>query len=60
MKDTLNNKSLFTQMREGIESNNFELTSNLQLEMNEKITLLKQLYITYRRNLFEEGNYFGH
>jgi len=60
MKDTLDKKSLFTQMRESIESSNYDLTSNLQLEMNEKITLLKQLYITYRRNLFEDGNYFGH
>ena len=60
MKDTLDKKSLFTRMREGIESKDYDLVSNLQLEMNEKITLLKHLYITYRRNLFEEGNNFGH
>lgn len=61
MKDTCHKQSLFTRMREAIEAEDYDLTSDLQLEMNEKITLLKQLYIIYRRNLFEEGsNFFGH
>lgn len=54
MKDTLKKKSLFTRMGECIESGNLELVSELQLEMNEKITLLKQLYTTYLKNLFEQ------
>ncbi|WP_249168573.1 glutamine synthetase [Alkaliphilus sp. B6464] len=64
MKDSLDRKALFSRMRGEIELGNYDLTSKLQLEMNEKITLLKQLYITYRRNLFEEGSeegsYFWH
>ena len=58
MKDTLKEKSLFTRMEDCIEAKNLELISKLQLEMNEKITLLKCLYTTYLRNLFEHGDHF--
>jgi glutamine synthetase len=60
MKDTLKKKSLFTRLGECIESGELESVSDLQLEMNEKITLLKQLYTTYLKNLFERGNRFGY
>lgn len=58
MKDTTGKRSLFTQIRECIEMEDFDLTSELQLEMNEKITLLKYLYTIYLRNLFEQGEHF--
>ncbi|HZJ76820.1 MAG TPA: glutamine synthetase [Oscillospiraceae bacterium] len=58
MKDTLREKSLFTRMEECVKIENLELLSELQLEMNEKITLLKCLYTTYLRNLFEQGDHF--
>ncbi len=58
MKDTLEEKSLFTRMREYIESENLEMVSNLQQEMNESITSLKCLYTTYLKNLFEQGDHF--
>ncbi|SET65932.1 L-glutamine synthetase [Natronincola peptidivorans] len=58
MKDSLETKSLFTQIREAVETENYDLVSKLQLEMSEKITLLKQLYTIYRRNLLIEEN--GH
>lgn len=58
MKDTLKGKSLFTRMEECIKSEDLELLSELQLEMNEKITLLKCLYTTYLKNLFEQGDNF--
>ena len=60
MKDTTTKKSLFTRMRECIEAKNYDLISELQLEMNEKITLLKQLYAVYLKNLFEQGDYHRH
>ncbi|SDK06577.1 type I glutamate--ammonia ligase [Natronincola ferrireducens] len=61
MKDSLERKSLFTQIREAIAVKNYDLVSNLQLEMSEKITKLKQLYSVYRRNLLEEVNgYYDH
>mgnify|MGYP007115091715 CR=1 FL=1 len=53
MKDSLTEKSLFTRVREAIENKDYELASNLQKEMNEKIQLLKTLYIEYKRNLID-------
>lgn len=53
MKDSLNEKSLFTRIREAIDAMDYDLVSNLQIEMNDKINLLKKLYIEYKRNLFE-------
>ncbi|AOY78314.1 Glutamine synthetase [Clostridium formicaceticum] len=56
MKDSLEKKSLFTQIREAVEAKDFDLVSTLQLEMMEKVSCLKQLYVIYRRNLLEEVN----
>ncbi len=58
MKDSLERKSLFTKMKEGIEAKDYAVVSELQLEMNEKITLLKHLYLDYRRNLFNECKFY--
>ncbi|MEJ8553301.1 glutamine synthetase [Tepidibacter sp. Z1-5] len=52
MKDKTDEKSLFTRIRDAIDEQNYDLVSNLQVEMNEKIKLLKDLYITYKKNLF--------
>ncbi|MBN1175980.1 glutamine synthetase, partial [Candidatus Woesearchaeota archaeon] len=52
MKDSLNHKSLFTQIRNAIECGNYDLVSDLQVEMMEKINALNDLYIIYKRNLF--------
>ncbi len=53
MKDSLNKKSLFTRIREAIDKEDYDIVSNLQLEMNEKINLLRNLYADYKKNLFE-------
>jgi len=52
MKDSLTNKSLFTQIREAIENGNYDLVSELQVEMMTHMNVLKDLYILYKRNLF--------
>lgn len=52
MKDKTDEKSLFTRIRDAIDEHNYDLVSTLQIEMNEKIKLLKDLYITYKKNLF--------
>jgi len=52
MKDSLTTKSHFTQVRDAIASGNYDLVSELQVQMMEKINLLNDLYITYKRNLF--------
>lgn len=52
MKDGLEKKSLFTRIKAAIDSKDYEKVSELQLEMNEKISALKNLYNKYRKNLF--------
>ncbi|SHE40180.1 glutamine synthetase [Clostridium fallax] len=53
MKDSYTNKSLFTKIKESINANNFERLSDLQLELNEKMTILSHLYSTYKKNLLD-------
>lgn len=53
MKDSLNKKSLFTRIREAIDKKDYDSVSSLQIEMNEKVDLLKNLYLDYKKNLFE-------
>lgn len=52
MKDSLREKSLFTKIREAIEENNYDAVSELQIEMNTKVSELINLYAVYKRNLF--------
>lgn len=53
MKDSLNRKSLFTLLHDSIKQKDYESCSYLQIEMNEKMDKLKELYNQYKRNLFE-------
>lgn len=52
MKDSLDHKSLFTRIREGIESKDYGKVSRLQLEMDCRMKELESLYAIYRKNLF--------
>lgn len=52
MKDTLTKKSLFTQIKDALENKDFELASNLQLEMKSKMKEIQRLYIQYKKNLY--------
>jgi glutamine synthetase len=52
MKDTLTKKSLFTQIKDALEIENYELASNLQLEMKSKMKEIQRLYIQYNKNLY--------
>ena len=52
MKDTMSKKSLFTQIKEAIESKDYELASNLQIEMKDKMKEVQHLYIQYQKNIF--------
>ncbi|HHY91526.1 MAG TPA: glutamine synthetase, partial [Clostridiales bacterium] len=52
MKDRLNQKSLFTRIKEAIDRKDYATVSMLQLEMNNKMEELKELYTIYKRNLF--------
>jgi glutamine synthetase len=53
MKDSLKKKSLFTRIREAIDKNDFDMVSELQLEMSGKIAQLKKLYTLYKRNMLD-------
>ncbi|MBF8983316.1 glutamine synthetase [Lutibacter sp. B2] len=53
MKDRLEKESLFTKIRKAIDEKDYASVSILQLEMRYKIDELKELYIVYKRNLFE-------
>ncbi|MGB5824716.1 MAG: glutamine synthetase [Proteocatella sp.] len=52
MKDSVEKTSIFTRIKEAIDNKNFEVISELQLEMNEKVSELKHLYNKYKKNLF--------
>lgn len=53
MKDTYSKQSLFTRIRIATENSNYEEVSNLQLELDEKIKLLRDLYSSYKKNLLD-------
>lgn len=56
MKDTLTTKSLFTRLKEAIEKKDYDTVSQLQLEMNDKINKLKNLYTAYKKNILDGEN----
>ncbi|MBU3193294.1 glutamine synthetase [Clostridium algidicarnis] len=53
MKDSYSNKCLFTKIKESIIAKNYSSTSDLQLELEDKMSLLRNLYINYRKNLLD-------
>lgn len=52
MKDSLSQKSLFTRIKEAIGIKNYDLASELQIEMQQKIKELVESYTEYKKNLF--------
>lgn len=52
MKDTLTKKSLFTEIKEGIDSKDYDKVSNLQLELKKEIEKIQQIYIQYSKNIY--------
>ena len=52
MKDSLAKKSLFTKLKEALEVKDFQTASDLQIEMREKMNVLNDIYLDYKKNLF--------
>ncbi|MGL5693082.1 MAG: glutamine synthetase, partial [Peptostreptococcaceae bacterium] len=52
MKDTLTKNSLFTQIKEAIETEDYERASSLQLELESKMQEMQQLYMKYKKNIY--------
>ncbi len=53
MKDTYNEKCLFTKIKEAFKNSNFELASELYLEIESKMSTLRDLYSSYEKNLLD-------
>jgi glutamine synthetase len=53
MKDTYNTKSLFTRIKEAANSKDYAKVSALQIEMDNKMKALREMYYNYRRNLLD-------
>ncbi|MGN0702895.1 MAG: glutamine synthetase [Lentihominibacter sp.] len=51
-KNTLEETCLLTRIVNAIDARHYQEASDLQIEMQEKIEELRELYITYRKNLF--------
>ncbi|WP_406543291.1 glutamine synthetase [Clostridium ljungdahlii] len=53
MKDSYSNKSLFTRIKLASEAGDYEEVSKLQVEAENKIAELKDLYSSYKKNLLD-------
>ncbi len=52
MKDSMSKKCIFTKIKRAINEGNFEYASDLQIQMNEKMSEIRTLYIEYKNNIF--------
>lgn len=53
MKDTYTRKSLFTRIKEASQAQDYEKVSELQLELDEKMKVLRDSYCAYKKNLLD-------
>lgn len=53
MKDTYTRQSLFTKIKDAANNKNFKMLSELQLELNEKMSKLRKLYFEYKKNILD-------
>ncbi len=51
-KDSLSSKGLLTRVKEALDNGEYQLASDLQIELAGQMSLLRKLYIRYRKNLF--------
>lgn len=51
-KDSMSEKSLLARVAEALDEGNYQTASDLQLELQEKMSQLRLLYSKYRKNLF--------
>ncbi len=56
MKNSLDKQALFTRIKNAIRDEQYELASELQIEMMVKMTTLKAIYTEYRHNLISIEN----
>lgn len=51
-QDTISSKCLLTRIKMALDQEDFESASNMQIEMQQKIQELIEVYIEYKKNLF--------
>jgi glutamine synthetase len=51
-KDSLSYKSLLSRVKDALDEKNYKLASDLQIELQNKMSILRSLYVKYRQNLF--------
>lgn len=51
-RDTLDDYCLLTRIKKALDNGDYETASELQIEMQEKVQQLTELYIVYKKNLF--------
>ena len=51
-KDTLSEKCLLTRAKEALDHGDYDLASDLQVELQEKVDQLIRTYLRYKKNLF--------
>ncbi|MEL7648232.1 MAG: glutamine synthetase [Sedimentibacter sp.] len=52
MKDSMTKKCIFTKIKNALNEGDFDTASDLQKQMNEKMTEIRGLYIQYKNNIF--------
>ena len=52
MKDSMTKKCIFTKIKTAISEGDFDFASDLQIQMNEKMSEVRALYIQYKNNIF--------
>lgn len=52
MKDSMTKKCIFSKIKKAIYEGDYDTASDLQIQMNEKMTEIRALYIEYKNNIF--------
>ena len=52
MKDSMAKKCIFTKIKTAISQGDYDSASDLQIQMNEKMSEIRALYIEYKNNIF--------
>ena len=50
-QDSVKGKSLLTRIKEALDAGEYQLASDLQIEMEQKMGILADLYLAYTKNL---------
>ena len=52
MKDSMTKKCIFTKIKTAVSQGDYDAASDLQIQMNDKMSEIRALYIEYKNNIF--------